>query len=88
VPPVHRSRLFADFTVFHFARSTTVARPPSDAVSKAFAAIAKTVGIKAKGVSLHSQRHFVASQSITDGSDVRTVAALLGHSDPSTTSRI
>jgi integrase len=59
-----------------------------DAVSKAFAAIAKTVGIKAKGVSLHSLRHFVGSQSIVDGSDIRTVAALLGHSDPSTTLRV
>ena len=29
-----------------------------DAVSKAFAAIAKTVGIKAKGVSLHSMVSF------------------------------
>lgn len=59
-----------------------------DAVSKAFAAIATAVGIKAKGVRLHSMCYFVASQSITDGSDVRTVAALLGHSDPSTTLRI
>jgi site-specific recombinase XerD len=50
--------------------------------------IAKTAGIKAKGISLHSMRHFIASQSITDGSDVRTVAALLGHSDPLTTLRI
>ncbi|HEY6486821.1 MAG TPA: hypothetical protein VIX83_10605 [Candidatus Cybelea sp.] len=41
-----------------------------DAVSKAFAAIVKTVGIKAKGISLHSLRHFFASQSITGGTDV------------------
>ncbi|HEY2476672.1 MAG TPA: site-specific integrase [Candidatus Cybelea sp.] len=59
-----------------------------DSVSKAFAAIAKTVGIKAKGISLHSMRHLVASESIADGNDVRTVAALLGHSDTSTTLRI
>jgi integrase len=59
-----------------------------DAVSKTFAAIAKTVGLKAEGISLHSMRHFFASQSIADGNDVLTVAALLGHSDPSTTLRI
>jgi integrase len=59
-----------------------------DAASKAFAAIAKTVGIKAKGVRLHSMRHFVGSQSVVDGSDIRIVAALLGHSDPSTTLRV
>jgi integrase len=59
-----------------------------DAVSKAFARIAKRLGIKAKGVSLHSMRHFVGSQSLVDGSDIRTVAALLGHSDPSTTLRV
>jgi integrase len=38
-----------------------------DSVSKAFAAIAKELGIRAKGISLHSLRHFFASQSITDG---------------------
>ncbi|HEY2476377.1 MAG TPA: tyrosine-type recombinase/integrase [Candidatus Cybelea sp.] len=59
-----------------------------DAVSKAFAAIAKSVGIKAKGISLHSCRHFGATEAFADGNDVRTVAALLGHSDPSTTLRI
>lgn len=59
-----------------------------DAVSKTFVAIAKTVCIKAKGISLHSMRHFVASKAIADGADVLTVAALLGHSDPSTTLRI
>jgi integrase len=59
-----------------------------DAVSKAFAKIAKALGIKAKGISLHSLRHFVGSQSITGGSDVRTVAELLGHSDASTTLRV
>ncbi len=55
---------------------------------KVDATIAKSVGIKSEGISLHSLRHFAASQSITDGSDVRTVAALLGHSDPSTTLRV
>ena len=58
-----------------------------DAVSEAFAAIAKTIGIKAKGISLHSCRHYNATQALVDGNNVRTIAALLGHSDPSTTLR-
>jgi integrase len=56
-----------------------------DKVSKAFAALASSLGIKTKGISLHSFRHFAASQAIVAGNDVRTVAALLGHASPSTT---
>ncbi len=56
-----------------------------DAVSKAFAAIARAAGIKTKGISLHSCRHFCATQALVAGNDVRTVAALLGHSLASTT---
>jgi integrase len=58
-----------------------------DAVSKAFAVIAKSVGIKAKGISLHSLRHFVTSVGVNKH-DVRTVAGLLGHGDASTTLRM
>ena len=32
-------------------------------------------------------RHFTATTMIADGTDVRTVAALLGHADPSLTVR-
>lgn len=56
-----------------------------DRVSKAFSAIASSLGIKSKGVSLHSLRHFGATQALVAGNDVRTVAALLGHASPSTT---
>jgi integrase len=56
-----------------------------DAISKAFAAIARAAGIKVKGISLHSCRHFSATQALVSGNDVRTVAALLGHASPSTT---
>jgi integrase len=56
-----------------------------DAISKAFAALAGAAGIKAKGISLHSCRHFSATQALVAGNDVRTVAALLGHASPSTT---
>ena len=56
-----------------------------DAVSKAFATLARAAGIKTKGISLHSCRHFCATQALAAGNDVRTVAALLGHSLASTT---
>jgi integrase len=56
-----------------------------DAVSKAFAAIACAAGIKTKGISLHSCRHFCATQALVAGNDHVTVGALLGHSLASTT---
>jgi integrase len=58
-----------------------------DAVSKAFSALASEVGIKVKGISLHSCRHFGATQALVAGTDIRTVAALLGHADASVTLR-
>jgi integrase len=58
-----------------------------DAVSKAFSALASDVGIKVKGISLHSCRHFGATQALVAGNDIRTVAALLGHADASVTLR-
>ncbi len=59
-----------------------------DAVSKAFSALATEVGIKAKGISLHSCRHLGATQALVAGNDIRTIAALLGHADPSVTLRV
>lgn len=56
-----------------------------DLVSKTFAKLARQIGIKAKGVSLHSLRHCAATMALQTGADVRTVAALLGHASPSTT---
>ena len=56
-----------------------------DSVSKAFSALASRLGIKSKGISLHSCRHFGATQALVSGNDVRTVAALLGHASASTT---
>jgi len=55
-----------------------------DAVSKASSTLAAKTGIKAKGISLHSLRHFAATEAIVAGK-VRTVAALLGHSSARTT---
>ncbi|MGB6602121.1 MAG: tyrosine-type recombinase/integrase, partial [Candidatus Cybelea sp.] len=56
-----------------------------DAISKAFATLARAVGVKTKGVSLHSCRHFFATQALAAGNDHVTVGALLGHSLASTT---
>lgn len=49
--------------------------------------LASSLRIKAKGFSLHSLRHFGATQTLVAGNDVRTVAVLLGHADPSVTLR-
>lgn len=39
-------------------------------------------------VRLHDLRHFVASQMLAQGADIRTVAGRLGHANPATTLRI
>ena len=41
-----------------------------------------------EGVRLHDLRHAVATDMLTGGIDVRTVAGRLGHADPSTTLRV
>jgi site-specific recombinase XerD len=56
-----------------------------DMVSKTFAKLARSIGVKARGISLHSLRHCAASMALTGGADVRTVSSLLGHASPSTT---
>ncbi len=56
-----------------------------DSVSKGFAILAWMVDIKGKGISLHSCRHIGATQTLVAGSDVRTVAAFLGHASAATT---
>jgi integrase len=56
-----------------------------DTISKEFSSLARAARIKTKGISLHSCRHFSATQALVAGNDVRTVAALLGHADPGVT---
>jgi integrase len=52
-------------------------------VSLTFRHLADRVG--ADEVRLHDLRHYVASQMLASGVDVRTVAGRLGHRDASTT---
>ena len=60
--------------------STTV-RP--DSMSRAFRQLCAKAGVP--GVRLHDLRHYVATQLLAGGVDVRTVAGRLGHRNPSTT---
>lgn len=54
-----------------------------DAVTHAFVRLRRRAGVE--GVRLHDLRHYVATQLITAGVDVRTVAGRLGHASPYTT---
>ena len=54
-----------------------------DSVSRSFQRLCKQVGLT--GVRLHDLRHFVASQLLSAGVDVRTVAGRLGHRNAATT---
>jgi len=60
--------------------SSTV-RP--DSMSRAFRQLCAKAGVP--GVRLHDLRHYVATQLLAGGVDVRTVAGRLGHRNPSTT---
>jgi integrase len=53
------------------------------AATNAFARLAKKAGIST--TSLHSTRHTTATNLVRPGVDVRTVSAILGHSNASVT---
>ena len=55
-----------------------------DMVSKTFAKLASSIGLKAHGISLHSLRHCAATTALRTGAYVRAVSVLLGHASPST----
>lgn len=57
--------------------------PRLDAPTKAFADLVRELGFT--GASLHSCRHFLVTQALVNGSDIRSVAAVLGHAKASTT---
>jgi integrase len=54
-----------------------------DSVSRSFKKLCRQEGLS--GVRLHDLRHFVATQPLSAGVDVRTVAGRLGHRNASTT---
>jgi integrase len=56
------------------------------AFNRQFKAMLKRAGLPVT-LRLHDCRHFAATAMIADGADVRTVAGLLGHADPSLTVR-
>ena len=62
-------------------RRRTPWRP--DEATRTFRRVARHAGLQ--GVRLHDLRHYVATQLLTAGIDVRTVAGRLGHGRPSTT---
>lgn len=72
------------FVFSPFVEATTPFRP--DNVTSFFIRVREAVG--APDVRLHDLRHFTATQLIHAGMDIRTVADVLGHSDPSLTLRV
>jgi integrase len=54
--------------------------------NREFKAVLARAGLPPR-LRLHDCRHFFATTMIADGTDVRTVASLLGHADPSLTLR-
>lgn len=61
--------------------------PAPDRIGWWWSRARRIAGIDAKW-RLHDLRHFAATQAIAGGHDVRTVAARLGHADPSMTMRV
>src|SRR5262249_30485187 len=54
-----------------------------DSITRAFRRTCRRAGLN--GVRLHDLRHYVATQLLVGGVDVRTVAGRLGHRDAATT---
>jgi len=59
------------------SRNFSTGNPSLDAPTKSFAKAAKLA--KVTGVTLHTLRHTTATRALSEGSHVRTVAALLGN---------
>jgi|ERR1700734_1697854 site-specific recombinase XerD len=56
-------------------------------VSKAFVALASGISIKAKGISLHSLRHFGTTEALVGGTDIGQLPHL-GHADAALAVRV
>ena len=73
-----------DSSSFIFSDSVSCTTPwRPDSTSRSFRVLCQKVGIK--GIRLHDLRHYVATQLLGAGVDVRTVAGRLGHRNASTT---
>jgi integrase len=67
-----------------FSRATDGRVPwRPDATTRDFGMLLQKAGVP--GVRLHDLRHYVATQLLASGTDVRTVAGRLGHRNPATT---
>lgn len=73
------------FILFLLLRSFKVAMHPNTPYTF-LQRLCETEGIPFKGI--HSFRHFVATQAINSGIDIKSVSAMLGHSKTSTTLNI
>ena len=69
------------FVFSHEADSTTPWRP--DSTTRAFRNLVRRAGVN--GARLHDLRHYVATQLLAAGVDIRTVSGRLGHRNASTT---
>lgn len=77
-----RVAVAADAFVFSHAADASVSWFP-DSVSRSFKRLCEKEGVP--DVRLHDLRHFVATQLLSAGVDVRTVAGRLGHRNAATT---
>lgn len=63
-----------------WAKNSFGRRLSPQSIGKIITACMKAAGVKSKGISAHSTRHFCATQAIKFGVDVREVSAMLRHS--------